>query len=132
MFKQMRGVIKKDDDIDSYLAKTISTPENNEDNQYYPRVSRGPRERVKAIALEALKQKDLNHGRNLLMYAAYEGSLTSFNSLIKVIGKKVRNWRLSINTVLVVIMAVYKINLLYNLSMRISLSIYDHLITRFV
>lgn len=51
------------------------------------------RERAKAVALEAVKHKYLNNGRNLLMYAAYEGSLTSFNSLVRVVGEQVRSWR---------------------------------------
>lgn len=62
-------------------------------NQDGPRNSRDPREKAKATALEALKQKDLNTGRNLLMYAAFEGKPTSFKSLVKVIRNQVRNWR---------------------------------------
>jgi len=93
MFKDLRKKNREDENIDKYTRERIMELENALRHQDGPRNARDPREKTKAVALEALKKKDLNTGRNLLMYAAFEGALESFNSLVKVIRSQVRQWR---------------------------------------
>lgn len=93
MFKALRKKIRENKNINEYIRECIMKPENALRDQDGPRNSRDPREKTKAIALEALKQKNPITGRTLLMYAAFEGALESFNSLVKVIRNQVRKRR---------------------------------------
>lgn len=89
LFSDLRETIRNDEDIEEYLKKEML--ERPQDSSRNSRSSLGPRERAnERVVIEALKQKDLQDGRNLLMYAAFEGSLESFQSIVKVVEEKVR------------------------------------------
>lgn len=93
LFELLRCAIRNDADIGELLKKYLEDLMNGLCDRCGLSISRDPREKAKVTVLEALKQKDLVNGRNLLMYAAFEGALTSFNTLVDEILKRVRKYQ---------------------------------------